>query len=370
MRLTMLFSMLFCVACAGPESLEAHEKLVREVSDSRFDSYLQEMVEEDHFIGAALIMRKGEIVHAKGYGAARGNTANNVDTKFHVASITKQFTAAAILQLVEKGVVKLDESINRYLPLQYRSPQWAAVTVHHLLSHTSGITDYAVTRDYYRVVKGFCARSTVDGMVKEAMGKELEFAPGSRYSYTNMGYTLLGMVIENQTNISYDEYIKDSILAPMGMNSSRIQVVGQAPADEEAEGFRWSEERGMHVEDDVVSLPATAPDGGLVTTLGDFVKWSRIYTAGGNMILSQESFRLMSSPAIEIGSGGPLDSMGYGLYTGDRLIGHSGRIVGFSSQFIFDRETESLIVVFSNNVSSNPQRIALGLLTILLTPDS
>jgi CubicO group peptidase (beta-lactamase class C family) len=126
----------------------------------------------------------------------------------------------------------------------------------------------------------------------------------------------------------------------------------------------------MHVKDDIVSLPATAPDGGLVTTLGDFVKWSRIYTAGGKTILSQDSIRLMSSPAIEIGAGGPLDSMGYGLYTGDRLIGHGGRIVGFSSQFIFDRETQSLIVVFSNNVSNDPQRIASGLLTILLTRDS
>jgi hypothetical protein len=78
----------------------------------------------------------------------------------------------------------------------------------------------------------------------------------------------------------------------------------------------------------------------------------------------------MSTPVIEIGAGGPLDSMAYGLYVGDRLIGHGGRIVGFSSQFIFDRETGSLIVVLTNNFSNDPQRIAMGLLTILLTSSS
>jgi CubicO group peptidase (beta-lactamase class C family) len=157
------------------------------------------MEKDEHFTGVALIVREGEIVHAKAYGAATGNRANNVDTKFHVGSITKQFTATAIMQLVEKGVVKLDGSINTYLPAQYRSPKWDVVTVHHLLSHTSGITDYAVARDYYDVVKGFCLGDTVNGMVKEAMSKDLDFVPGSKYSYTNLGYTLLGFVIENQT---------------------------------------------------------------------------------------------------------------------------------------------------------------------------
>jgi hypothetical protein len=108
----------------------------------------------------------------------------------------------------------------------------------------------------------------------------------------------------------------------------------------------------------------------LITTVGDFAKWARIYTGTKQPILSQQSIDVMSVPAIEIGAGGPLDSMGYGLYIGDRLIGHGGRIVGFSSQFIFDRETRSLIVVFTNNASNNPQRIASGLLTVLLTPNS
>ncbi len=341
-----------------------------QVVDSRYDSYLREMAAKEHFSGVALVLRDGKIVHAGGYGVATGNRANSVDTRFHAGSITKQFTAAAIMQLVEKGVLKLDDPVNSHLPRKYRSAKWETVTLHHLLSHTSGIADYAVARDYYRVVDGFCRGDTVDGMVKEAMGKDLGFVPGSKYSYTNLGYTLLGFVIENRTNTPYEEYIKDNILDPMGMTSSRIHAVGHFQSEEEADGFRWSEEQGTHVPDDLVSLPATAPDGGLVTTLGDFAKWSRIFSAGKQTILSQDSIKRMSSPQIGIGNGGPLDSMGYGLYVGDRLVGHGGLIVGFSSQFVFDRETGSLIVVFSNDASDDPQRIAFGLLTLLLTPDS
>ena len=368
---SIIFAVLFLhTGCAVPEPVSTHGTMVPEVIDSRFDSFLQEMETKEHFTGVALVMREGKILHAKGYGSASGNRPNNVDTRFHVGSITKEFTAAAIMQLVEKGVLKLDSPINSYLPQKYRSEKWDAVTVQNLLSHTSGITDYAVSRDYYHVVKGFCPDDTVDGMLKEAMGKDLEFVPGSKYSYTNLGYTLLGVIIENQTATSYSKYIKDNILDPMGMTSSSIHVVGHASANDEAEGHRWSDEQRRHVPDDILSLPATAPDGGLITTLGDFSKWARIFTSGEQAILSQDSIRRMSSPQIQIGNGGPLDSMGYGLYVGDRLLGHGGLVVGFSSQFVFDRETRSLIVVFSNDASDNPQQVVFGLLTLLLTPNS
>jgi D-alanyl-D-alanine carboxypeptidase len=368
LKLTILLVALSLVSRSGIAGEVTHASRIKEVTDVRFDSFLQDMMKHEHFTGVALVMRDGKILHAKGYGEATAGAANTIDTKFHVGSITKQFTAAAIMRLVEKGSVKLDGSINTYLPRRYRSPKWNAVTIHHVLSHTSGIPDYAVTRDYYQVVKGFCLGDTVDGMVKEAMGKELEFASGSKFSYSNLGYTLLGFVIENQANTSYDQYIKQNVLDPMGMASSSIHAIGHVPAKDEAAGFRWSEEQGKHVQDDVVSLPVTAPDGGLITTLSDFVMWARIFTHADQTVLNQGSIKRMSTPVIGIGAGGPLDSMGYGLYAGDRLIAHGGLIVGFSSQFVYDRETRSLIVVFTNNTTNNPQKIAFGLLTILLTP--
>jgi D-alanyl-D-alanine carboxypeptidase len=370
MTVSIAGALLLQAGCSVPPPVDDHGPRFREVTDSRFEPFLQDMATKQHFTGGVLVMRDGKVLHAKAYGPATGSRPNTVDTRFHVGSITKEFTAAAIMQLVEKGMLRLDGPINGYLPQRYRSAKWDTITVHHLLPHTSGIPDYAVTRDYYHVVKGFCPPDTVDGMVREAMSEELEFAPGTKYSYTNLGYTLLGVIIENQTHTSFADYIKRNVLEPMGMSASSMEVVGRVPNAAEAQGFRWDAQRGMHVPDDVVTLPATSPDGGLITTLGDFSQWARIFTAGEQQILSQDSLRLMSTPHIHIGNGGPLDEMGYGLFVGDRLIGHGGLVVGFSSQFVYDRETRSLITVFSNDFDGNPQQVTFGLLTLLLTGHS
>lgn len=355
-----------CVKKAPENELETS---LRETSEPRIEEFLQGTIESEHFTGAVLVARDSVIIHAKGYGLASGDVRNSIATRFHVASITKQFTAAAVLQLVEAGALDLDGSINRYLPDNYIAQQWETVTVHHLLNHTSGIPDYAVTRDYYNVVDGFCLGDTVDGMIREAMSKDLEFEPGSKHSYSNIGFTLLGLIIENQTGAPYAQYVKEKVLDPMGMYSSKIHVEGHRPCPDEARGLRWSEIENTHIPDDIVSLPVTAPDGGLVTTLSEFLIWSQIFSGGGQKILSESSINKMTSAQIAIGRGGPLDGYGYGLYVGDRFIGHSGYIVGFRSQFIYDRETSTLIAVFTNNTTNNPQQIAFGLLTILFAPD-
>lgn len=360
-----LTALLGLALCGWPVATWSAEAEVSEVIEPRIDAYLQEMKVDQRFTGVAMVSRAGEVVHASGYGMATSTIPNNVDTALHVASVSKQFTAAAIMQLVERQILDLGESINAYLPEQYRSPNWKTVTAHHLLSHSSGITDYAVTRPYYDVVDGFCLGDTIDGMIKEAMGKELEFVPGTRYSYSNIGFTLLGVILENQTGMPYEQYLQDNILDPLGMSNSRVHIEGHVPVGNEASGFRWDDDENKHVKDDIVSLPVTAPDGGLVTTLGDFVAWTRIYVNTDNEVLSQASVDRMTRPQIAIGRGGPLDNYGYGLYVGDRLIGHAGYIVGFRSYFVLDRQTDTLIAVFTNNVTNVPQQIVFGLLDIV-----
>ena len=368
-----LFACLLLIACSGdvtPESLNATDAALVEVVEPRIDAFLDEMVDEEHFSGVALVVKDGVVVHAKGYGVAAGGNPNNVNTAFHVASVTKQFTAAAVMQLVEKGLLDLDESINSFLPGQYRTSTWDDVHVHHLLSHSSGITDYAVTRDYYDVVDGFCLGDTVDGMIREAMSKDLEFAPGTEYSYSNIGFTLLGAIIEEQTKIPYDRYMEENILTPMGMSSSRIHVEGHVAMENEAAGHRWDDEKQQHVKDDVVSLPVTAPDGGLVTTLSDFLRWVRIYAGADQEILTQASIDAMTTRQISMRRGGEIDAYGYGLDVGERLIGHSGYIVGFRSRFDYHRQTDTLIAVFTNNTANDPARISSGLLTIVFSSRS
>ena len=337
--------------------------------DPRMETFLQNRMIDEHFTGVALVVTNNQIIHANGYGFSSPGVPNTVDTIFHVASVTKQFTAAAVMQLVEARALDLGESINTYLPEKYAAPVWSSVTVRHLLSHSSGIIDYAVTRDYYDVVDGFCLGDTVDGMIREAMSKDLEFAPGTNYSYSNIGFTLLGLIIEQQTDTPYAQYMMENIFEPLGMVSSKIRIEGHVSGKNEAHGHRWDEDKNRHVKDDVVSLPVTAPDGGLTTTLSDFLIWLRVFAGQDQRILTELSIDQMTSQQVAIGRGGPLDAYGFGLYVGDRLIGHGGYIVGFRSQFIYDRETGTLIAVFTNNTTNDPQRIAFGLLTVLFATD-
>lgn len=369
-RSVLLLATYLLTACAGDPAAESKSISgpdIVEIIQPQIDAFLNEMVDQEHFSGVALVVKNGDVLHAKGYGFASEGSLNDVNTAFHVASVTKQFTAAAIMQLVEAGTLDLTGSINSYLPEKYRTPTWSGIQVHHLLSHSSGIADYPVTRGYYDVVDGFCLGDTVDGMIREAMSKDVEFMPGTEYSYSNIGFTLLGEIIEEQTSTPYEVYMQENVFQPMGMLSSRIHVEGHVPAANEATGHRWDDESTRHVKDDVVSLPATAPDGGLVTTLSDFVRWVEIYTEGNPDVLSAASIDTMTTQHVPMGRGGEIDAYGYGLGVGKRLIGHSGYIVGFRSRFDFARENETLVAVFTNNTSNDPARISAGLLTIVIS---
>ena len=206
--------------------------------------------------------------------------------------MTEKFTAGSIMKMVEEGKFNLESTMNYFLPEKYRSDKWKEVNIHHLLTQTSGIEDYALTRDYYVVEKGFCFGNTVDGMIKEAMEKETSFVPGSKFSYANIGYTLLGQIIEYSTGETYHSYMKNNILEPMGMHNSYIHNTSNyTVATDESIGYRWDTTMAKHVPDDILSLPVTAPDGNLVTTVADFLKWTRIYSEQDETILKKASIK-------------------------------------------------------------------------------
>jgi CubicO group peptidase (beta-lactamase class C family) len=374
-KLGRIVALLFLAfASAGPSANgllaqdQQHAAELRQTVDKDCEAFLQRMLFEEHFTGVALVKKADKVLHAKGYGEATESKQNSLDTVFHVASITKQFTAAATLQLVEAGKINLETPINEYLPKKYRSDHWKNVTCSHLLSHSSGIEDYALVRDYYNVVDGFCLGDTVDGMIREAMEKPLRFKPGSKFEYSNIGFTLLGEIIENQSSLPFDAYVKKRILNPLGMTSSRVHVIGHVPTDDEASGYRWNAELKKHKKDEVVTLPVTAPDGGLTTTLSDFIKWIDVYTDANPLVVSKDSVKAMTTQRV------PLDpkdvkpgerGYGYGLFVGDGLLSHPGYIVGFRSHFILDPEKDLLVLVFSNNTTNDPGRIARRLFKIV-----
>ncbi|MEA1674663.1 serine hydrolase domain-containing protein [Nitrospirillum sp. BR 11163] len=342
-----------------------------EAVDIAAESFLRQMIEAEHFSGVVMVARNGQVLHKRAYGPVSEHFKNRVAGRFHVASITKQFTAAAIMQLIETEMVQLDGRINKFLPEPHQSAIWETVSVQHLLSHTSGIPDYAVTRDYYDVIDGWAFGKTMDGMIREAMTLPLDFEPGTQFRYCNLGYTLLGEIIEAQTGLRYANYIKQALLDPMGMENSQIHDERYIPTLDDAIGLRWEDQLGCHVRDDVVSLPVTPADGGLVTTLDDFARWVTVYKFMEHPRLSAASLERMLAQAA------PSDTYrwpernirgqgfyGLGLMRSGDLIMHEGSIVGFRSFFLYSRDDDLLIAVFSNNTYNDVFHITSGIFGI------
>jgi CubicO group peptidase (beta-lactamase class C family) len=321
----------------------------------KFDEYLSACNTVKNFHGAVLVGRNGEILFTKGYGMANIelDVPNSPEMKFQIGSITKQFTATAIMQIAEKGLLSVDDPVSRYLP-DYPAEIGGKVTIHHLLTHTSGIMNHTVLED---MIKMRSVAMNLDELIATFKDFPLEFEPGSKYSYSNSGYVLLGAIIENVTGVPYEEYIKNNILDPLGMKNSgychrdiilKNRACGYTENDQGAilnAGF-------VHM-----SLPYSA--GALYSTVGDMFIWDRaLYT---EKVLSKASLEKMFTPF--------LDDYAYGWFVkevkGRKLISHGGGIDGFTSVIQRWVDDDECIVVFSNNDAISTGKIAMDLKAIL-----
>jgi len=296
------------------------------------------------FNGSVLVAENGKVIHKKGYGHANmeWNILNTPDTKFRLGSITKQFTAALILQLVDEGKVKLDGKLSDYLPA-YRKDVGDKVTIHQLLNHTSGIPSYTSVANFFANV----SRNpfTVDDFVKQFASSDLEFEPGSKYSYNNSGYFLLGAIIEKVTGQSYDKALKSRILDPLGMKNTGYDlhspVIEKRAAGYErfGNGYRNAPYLDM-------SIPYAA--GSMYSTVDDLYLWDQaLYT---DRVVSAQSKALMYKPALadyaygwvvnkaEFGNGAPAT---------ERIM-HGGGINGFNTLIIRYPQQKHLIVLLDN----------------------
>ena len=207
--------LLFCIALV---LLVSHQAALAQDHAAKIQELLALAHKYRQFNGSALVAENGKVTYKGAFGMANmeWNIPNTPDTKFRLGSITKQFTATVILQLVEQGKIKLDAKLSDYLP-EYRKDVGDKVTIHHLLTHTSGIPSYTgqpgfqenVSRNPYKV----------DEFVKKYASGNLEFEPGSKYSYNNSGYFLLGAIIERVTGKPYEQVLKENIFDPLGMKT-------------------------------------------------------------------------------------------------------------------------------------------------------
>jgi CubicO group peptidase (beta-lactamase class C family) len=314
------------------------------------DTYLMSMESTAHFMGAVLIQHNGEILLSKGYGKATENLNNTPETIFQIASLTKQFTAAAIMKLYEENKVDLECSINSYLPSCYQCKKWKSIEVGHLLSHQSGISDYTNCDDYWEI----CKRLTPDKVIKEAQGEELCFSPGSDYCYSNTGYDLLGKMIEHISQMSYDEFIKKKLLQPAGMNDSGIRKSHEAPPSNAAVGYYVDNLKLLKDPRDEFSVLYS--DGAMYSTVQDLEKWSSVLD-GTTAVLSRESIRIMTTRE-------------YGLMVdrscGQKRMHHSGSMAGFRSDFCKFPAANLTIIILGNNFDFVPEYLSSKISAFLL----
>lgn len=334
----------------------------------KLDNYLLSSVEQDHFTGTILIVHHGKILFNQGYGMATPQDPNSQNTVFHIGSITKQFTATAILKLAEADMLDLHVSINEFLPKECRSDYWQQVTIHHLLSHTSGIVDYDET--YYNPkTLGFVSPKIEAKIIKETGQKELEFEPGLKFNYCNIGYTLLGIILEQQTGKKYTDIIKEYFLTPLQMTSTRFHEDNYIAGKEDAIGFRWDFQNKKWVDDESEKIVGTIPDGGILSTTGDLYKWSVVIAGKRPDILSREIIKQMIIPVPN--TSGLYGAYGYGLwiheFMGTKKIYHTGWMDGFTADFWLFPEKDLVIIVLCNNTTANTAKITEELARIILS---
>ncbi len=299
------------------------------------EKYMQAQVNVKGFSGAVLVMQHDKVLLKKGYGLAdrEWNVANTIDTKFRIGSVTKQFTATGILQLVELGKLSLGDKLSKFYP---DFPKGDSVTIHMLLNHTSGIADYTNFPEFMNVMR---LNWSEDTMISFFKNKPYTHSPGTKFKYSNSGYFLLGCIIEKVSGQSYQSYIQNHIFSVLDMNNSGVDRL-DAIIPMHARGY--SKEKNTIKNADMIAMEWAFSAGALYSTLDDMYKWDRALY--GNSILSAGSIQKMLAP----GKG----NYGYGMVI-DSLENHyrtwhNGNIPGYYANISRFPNDDVCVVVLAN----------------------
>ncbi len=336
------------VAIEVPKDLEA-----------RVDAFVRAGMEQRKIPGvAAAVVMGGEVLLAKGYGQANVEHAVPVDraTIFQSGSLGKQFTAALMMLLVEEGKVGLGDSLTQHFPAAPET--WRAITVRHLLTHTSGIPDYDVAvnvdlrHDY-----------TDDELTKLAFGLKLEFPPGARWNYSNTGYVLLGILMNRVTGKFYGDLLRDRICRPAGMKTMRI--INEADiVPHRAAGYRLVG-GALKNQEWVAPLLNTTADGAMYFSLDDLIAWDRAWRE--RRLLKAESWAQMLTP-VRLNSGRSYP-YGFGISLedkdGQRIERHAGAWQGFRTSRTRYVGDDFSVLVLANLANADTERLADGIAAIV-----
>lgn len=323
---------------------------------TRVDDYIRAEMQAQKIPGVSLaVIKNGEIVLAKGYGLA--NIEHQVPVKpetiFQSGSMGKQFTATAVMMLVEEGKLSLDDKLIKFFP---DGPEaWRNITVRHLLTHTSGMGDYPddfdLRRDY-----------TEEEMLQRIKQISLASQPGEKWSYSNLAYVTLGVLIHKISGKFYGDFLQERVFKPLGMSTAR--VISEADiVPNRAAGYRLVNGE-LKNQNWVSPTLNTTADGALYLTVYDVAKWdAALYT---EKLLKRSSLEQMWTPVkLNDGKTHPYGfGWALGQVRGHRIIEHGGAWQGFKSQISRYIDDKLTVVIFANQARANPAKVAHGVAAI------
>ncbi len=331
---------------------------------SRADEYMQAQVKDRRFMGSVLVGQNSKVLFARGYGLANAewNIPNTSRTKFRIGSLTKQFTAAAILLLEEQEKLQTQDPVFRYL--SGLPAAWQPITLHQLLTHTAGVPNYTSSLGIFSLNRVGSSPWQLLHLVRNA---PLSFPPGTKLAYSNSGYILLGLVVEKTSGESYAAFLQHHIFSPLAMRNSGYDS-HTAVLSERAAGYRLKDGRLENADFLDMTVPFAA--GGLYSTVEDLFAWSE--ALAGGRLLSDASRRKMFALYPETAAAG--QHYGYGVVLSEKfgqpLYYHGGGIHGFASALQRYPRAGLTVIVLSNVESVKSWDVATGLATLLLQPDA
>jgi CubicO group peptidase (beta-lactamase class C family) len=353
-RLSLAFSL---IVVAGPaRAQETNDAALVARIDSLAKDYMT--LKKAPAVSIAVVRGKDTIV-MKGYGLAsrEANRAATASTIYRIGSITKQFTAAGIMREVEQGKIMLDDPITKYLPDVPTHGQ--TITVRNLLSHTSGVHNYTDKPEW---TKRWGQEMTPRQIVAFVDKDTLDFPPGTKYSYSNTGYVLLGMILEKVTGQPYATYLQRQFFTPFGLTQTSY-CPDRTKDPQFADGYSATTGTVKPAEYLNITQPFSA--GALCSTVRDLVKWQRAFLDG--RVVGARSYSLMTT-ADTLTNGSKIN-YGFGLVPGQlggqRTIGHSGGINGFTTYALYVPD-ENLNVAVLSNSDGGPGPLALNVTRAVL----
>lgn len=335
---------------------------------SRMDKFMQLYYANSGFIGTVIVAENGTITYARGFGLAsrEKDIPNGPKVRYRIASVSKTFTATMIMKLAEQGKLTVHDPISRFLS-GYRKDVADKVTIHHLLTHSSGIPNYVNSPEWQK--QRALPMPSLDVLIRTYCSGDLEFEPGSKYAYSNSGYVLLGAIIEQVTGMTFDRALHTMILDPAGMKDSGLDCAG-LDIPQRAEGYLTG------FPDDTEKAPEWNMDwtysaGGIYATPEDMVKWDQaLYDTA---MIRKPSLKAMTVPRFPTPQPGL--SYGYGftlgrevkLRSGDSVLvmSHSGGLPGITCLFSRVLANHQMVFVVSNASGAPLVAITQGIFEIL-----